>query len=743
MRQVRRQCWDEGAALRAGGARLGRMLALAGGLMLVALAVLAPAGGIIPVARAHALPLRSDPAANAIVQAPPAQVRMEFSEDVNPATSRILVVDPTNREVDSRDSHVSDADSRQMLVSLPLLRAGTYVVVWRTQSADDGHVTGGSYIFRIARPDGSVPPLPAKLPSGNVPGAGGVGSADSISLDGPSLFQALFTWIALACLAFWVGGRIWETWILPPGAPRDPDLAAAARAAGVRFRALTPYALVALLVSDFGIVLAQAAEITGDWSGVFSPTLLRAILFGSRFGTFWWLRQLVAVAALTLVAYAPRHSWSPRREGAPAPTPEHAPTDTDAAPAIPDGTIPDWRRELLATVRGVRHLPRRLTSGWAALSGVGRAECTLSGALVVAFALSGHAAAVPASQFGYAVAVDLLHLLANAAWVGGLFYIGLVLAPALGTLGARSRARVLALGLPEFSALAILCATVLAASGSLTTAIHLGSLAQFVTTTYGRILFVKIELFLLMAAISAYHAFALRPRLARALAAASAEASEAAVMAPEAALVATAAGNTAAGNGRANGHVNGRAPAAAHTPARRNGGGKPSMPSLAPPAADLSRRMLDWLRREALLGMLVLFCVALLGAFAGTLGAAPAGGAAAPSSGIYLNTVAAGSYALTLKVTPAAFGTNTFLVTVKDATGAPVPGAAVTITTKMLDMDMGEQTAQLQPLGSGDPGVYSGQSDLTMAGHWQVTAKLLPPGGQNFQPAIFTFSAGY
>src|SRR5262249_35864787 len=37
------------------------------------------------------------------------------------------------------------------------------------------------------------------------------------------------------------------------------------------------------------------------------------------------------------------------------------------------------------------------------------------------------------------------------------------------------------------------------------------------TTSYGRVLFIKIELFLVMVAISAYHAFVLRPRLAYAL----------------------------------------------------------------------------------------------------------------------------------------------------------------------------------------------------------------------------------
>ena len=70
------------------------------------------------------------------------------------------------------------------------------------------------------------------------------------------------------------------------------------------------------------------------------------------------------------------------------------------------------------------------------------------------------------------MAVDLFHLTCNAAWVGGLFYISLVFVPALAGLDVRTRARVLALGLPEFGAVAILarfCSPPLARSTPLST----------------------------------------------------------------------------------------------------------------------------------------------------------------------------------------------------------------------------------------------------------------------------------
>src|SRR5262249_55736828 len=95
---------------------------------------------------AHALPVHYAPAQNAVLKTPPTQVQIVFSEHLNPDISKIVVVNPSNQQVNTGESQVSD-DGYSMAVSLPLLPAGTYVVFWRTHSADDGHVAGGSYLF--------------------------------------------------------------------------------------------------------------------------------------------------------------------------------------------------------------------------------------------------------------------------------------------------------------------------------------------------------------------------------------------------------------------------------------------------------------------------------------------------------------------------------------------------------------------------------------------------------------------
>jgi putative copper export protein len=664
---------------------------------------------------------------------------MWFTEAVNPLTSRIWVVDPANREVDRQDSHVSGSDPREMDVSLPLLPAGTYVVVWRTQSAEDGHIVGGSYYFQIARPDGTVPPVPAVLPTGHIPGAGGAGAAGSGGLDGPTAMQALGTWLALLFMSFWVGGVIWETWILSPAGAGGPDLSAAARAAGRRFRRLAPWALGALLVANVVIVLAFSVQLAGSWAGLVSLPLLSAILAigtGSQYGLFWILREAVTGAALVMALLEARGlplatSW--RSDGIP-----------DLKPVAEPERLMDWPRWLL---HALGRTPSAFVRGWRRRTRWGRVTLALAAALPVAFAFSGHAAAAPRNELAYALSVDLLHLLGNAAWLGGLLYISVVFVPALRALDARGRARVLASGLPAFSALALVSVTVLSATGTLNATIRLTSIEQFLTTAYGRTLAVKIELFLLMVGISAYHALYLRPRLAQALN--EAPLTRPGSPAPQAAVSTHGRGayasTTAFSSALSRGTPQYVRAAATNATDGRAGGDSPGG-LLSAHAQRLADRLEDWLQREAVVGAAILLCVALLAAFAGSLTPTPAGAATGggTTSAAYISPPqTVGGLTVVLKVTPDAFGTNTFTVTLRDAQQHPVNGASVLIATEMLDMDMGVQTAQLQPVGPSAPGSYSGQSDLTMAGHWQVTVKVLPPNSTQFLLATYKFSATY
>jgi methionine-rich copper-binding protein CopC len=201
------------------------------------------------------------PAQNAVLNAPPPHVQIRFSEHVNPDISRIIVVNPSNQEVDNQDTQIS-GDALTMTVSLPLLPPGTYVVAWRTHSADDGHIAGGSYIFHIAQSDGTIPPLTGALPSGNI--IGGAGNAPPNGLDFSTVAAALMRWIGVAALTVLLGIITW--WILI--IPRQPTYDAALRhGIGDRMRQSVDLAMETILLAAIAELALQALALVGSVRG--------------------------------------------------------------------------------------------------------------------------------------------------------------------------------------------------------------------------------------------------------------------------------------------------------------------------------------------------------------------------------------------------------------------------------------------------------------------------------------------
>jgi methionine-rich copper-binding protein CopC len=99
---------------------------------------------------AHAFLERADPAVGSTVQKSPGEVRIWFTEKIEPAFSTIQVFNASGKEVDKHDVHLDRSNHALLQLSLPPLQAGTYKVVWRVVSVDT-HVTNGTFTFRIAR----------------------------------------------------------------------------------------------------------------------------------------------------------------------------------------------------------------------------------------------------------------------------------------------------------------------------------------------------------------------------------------------------------------------------------------------------------------------------------------------------------------------------------------------------------------------------------------------------------------
>jgi methionine-rich copper-binding protein CopC len=117
--------------------------------LLVPAAVLLAALALPAGALAHAFLDRAVPAVGGKVHGQPTEVRLRFSQPLEPAFSIVRVLDAGGKQVDRMDKGLDPKDASVLRVSLPGLAPGVYKVVWRVLSVDT-HVTEGDYTFEVA-----------------------------------------------------------------------------------------------------------------------------------------------------------------------------------------------------------------------------------------------------------------------------------------------------------------------------------------------------------------------------------------------------------------------------------------------------------------------------------------------------------------------------------------------------------------------------------------------------------------
>ena len=96
----------------------------------------------------HAFLERAQPRVGSTVKSPPSQVRVWFTEAIEPAFSTLEVVNERGERVDRGPAQVDAASRALLLVPLKPLGPGTYRVKWRVLSVDT-HVTEGDFTFRV------------------------------------------------------------------------------------------------------------------------------------------------------------------------------------------------------------------------------------------------------------------------------------------------------------------------------------------------------------------------------------------------------------------------------------------------------------------------------------------------------------------------------------------------------------------------------------------------------------------
>ena len=105
----------------------------------------------LSLAQAHAFLDHADPKVGSTVTGSPSVVKAWFTEELEPAFSKIQVYDATGKEIDKKDVKVDSADKSLMSVSVPNLPAGTYKVKWSAVAVDTHHTTG-TFTFTVASP---------------------------------------------------------------------------------------------------------------------------------------------------------------------------------------------------------------------------------------------------------------------------------------------------------------------------------------------------------------------------------------------------------------------------------------------------------------------------------------------------------------------------------------------------------------------------------------------------------------
>ena len=132
--------------------------------------------------------------------------------------------------------------------------------------------------------------------------------------------------------------------------------------------------------------------------------------------------------------------------------------------------------------------------------------------LVAGIAWTGHAGS-DADWSNLHLTADVLHLVAAAAWLGGLVPLTLLLSQALRN-EADPWASLASQAVRRFSMLGIVSVGTITATGIVNGWILVGSFKALVVTEYGRLLMLKISLFAVMLVYAAINRFWLTPDLA-------------------------------------------------------------------------------------------------------------------------------------------------------------------------------------------------------------------------------------
>jgi putative copper resistance protein D len=170
----------------------------------------------------------------------------------------------------------------------------------------------------------------------------------------------------------------------------------------------------------------------------------------------------------------------------------------------------DWLVRLVLACALAATLPALLSPRDRKTPWIEAAAAILAAAFAGALAWSGHAAGGLGGEAVLHPAADVLHLIAAAAWVGALLPLIVLFAAAGADDASLAIART---ATARFSILGIVSVGTLLVTGIVNTYYLAGSVPALLHTGYGRLLLIKIALFVAMVAIATVNRFRLTPQL--------------------------------------------------------------------------------------------------------------------------------------------------------------------------------------------------------------------------------------
>jgi copper transport protein len=427
-------------------------------------------------ALAHSLLVRSSPEANAELTQAPTAIEMWFSEPLETQFSNARLIDSSGQTVAVGAATIDPFDSTHMTLPVAQLQPGIYTVAYQTLSAADGHEWYGSFPFTLLNSDGSRPAGAATSASGATRG------------ELPPPIEVAARWLALMGSMVLLGAPLFQRLLIPAASPANAD--------GSRLLTATCRDIVLRLVwlSALAITLGNLLHVASQAERLGGLGQIGNLVLATRTGNLVLMRQFLVLAGLlaTLILDQPPPLRGRER-------PVFFLTAALGATLVLALVMAGIRGERVLTLGtfvvaalGIaaaawspKHTPQVEIRIW-------NAGLLMSGAVLLTFSLGSHAAAGAGSL--WAVMSDYVHLAAASVWMGGLCILPWLVWQVRRSSHTGEVTTDLVSVVLRFSFLASFAVFVLVVTGLFNSLVEIPSLDSLISTTYGRVLLVKLFL---------------------------------------------------------------------------------------------------------------------------------------------------------------------------------------------------------------------------------------------------------